>query len=730
MSSKGQISFSDFSKALDDLTAAGGQYFGGMELASKSLAAMQEGLKEAVNSLAASFGEMLLPAAIAVVSALTDIANAINESPLIKGLLVGALVAITGYLGAMAVKAGIAFAAQMSLNLAIGALNPVVLATTIAVAGLAAGYTVYAANSQKAKKEAEDFAYQQKQQNGAIRDATAALNDYINALEQVDDAKVKMELDFARKERDAIIESINDITQALAKAYRDGNLSRSDYLKQLLEENARELQNANNSILAIQELMDDRRTNWIEKMFNGSQEAKIQKINEQLAIASGYLSGSNLSESDRTKLQAIVRDLNEELQRLQNRGEDINEKARKWKEDWAKVWGQFQADQSIDPFAGIELERGKKLADAWNNYVRGANKETIDQVNAYYDAQRGEIIKQLADEEARIQRELTKTKIDDLEYEREEALRIIKELEAKRISAAADSEEEIQRIREQFAKMRKDTELQFTVKIEQTQLDEARDAVRNWQKELSDSLLTGIMNLKTFSDEAAVILADLSAQLIELSASAALSGFEEFGRALGEGENAAESMGRALAAMSKQILDQLPMMFLQAGLQLIANGQWAMGLGFIAAAGSTAIISGYVDGASSHAKGGVFDEYGQAARAFAEGGAFTNQIVSSPTYFAHGGGLGLMGEAGPEAIMPLTRMPNGDLGVQTASGGANVIVNIINNSGAEVRQEETETAEGGKQIDVIIGDMVNSHIASGKADRVMGGRFGLRAAGV
>jgi tape measure domain-containing protein len=63
MSSDGQISFADFSKALDDLTAAGGQYFGGMELASKSLAAMQEGLKEAVNSLAASFGDMLLPAA-------------------------------------------------------------------------------------------------------------------------------------------------------------------------------------------------------------------------------------------------------------------------------------------------------------------------------------------------------------------------------------------------------------------------------------------------------------------------------------------------------------------------------------------------------------------------------------------------------------------------------------------------------------------------------------------
>jgi hypothetical protein len=62
------------------------------------------------------------------------------------------------YLAAMAVKAGVAFAAQMKLNFAAGALNPAVLAATLAVAGLAAGYTVYAANQQKAAREAENFA--------------------------------------------------------------------------------------------------------------------------------------------------------------------------------------------------------------------------------------------------------------------------------------------------------------------------------------------------------------------------------------------------------------------------------------------------------------------------------------------------------------------------------------------------------------------------------------------
>lgn len=56
---------------------------------------------------------------------------------------------------------------------------------------------------------------------------------------------------------------------------------------------------------------------------------------------------------------------------------------------------------------------------------------------------------------------------------------------------------------------------------------------------------------------------------------------------------------------------------------------------------------------------------------FANGGAFTNSIVTSPTLFrfANGGQLGEMGEAGPEAIMPLKRGPNGSLGVQMHGGG-------------------------------------------------------------
>jgi len=254
--------------------------------------------------------------------------------------------------------------------------------------------------------------------------------------------------------------------------------------------------------------------------------------------------------------------------------------------------------------------------------------------------------------------------------------------------------------------------------------------------ERAEKLIGQLKKVKPEADDAEEAIKSLGKSLIDLGSGAVLSGLEELGRAFGQGTKAEEAMQDALTSMSQEILNALPNLFLQAGLQLIAQGEWALGLGFIAAAGSAALVKGFIDGrieeersAKANAHGNVFNAAG--IQTFARGGAFTNQVVQNPTLFKFARGTGLMGEAGPEAIIPLTRMANGDLGVQTANGGgAQVTVNIINNTGAEVRQEETENADGSKQYDIIIGEMVNRHLSSGKADRALGGRYGLRAAGV
>jgi len=78
------------------------------------------------------------------------------------------------------------------------------------------------------------------------------------------------------------------------------------------------------------------------------------------------------------------------------------------------------------------------------------------------------------------------------------------------------------------------------------------------------------------------------------------------------------------------------------------------------------------------ADGGVF-QGGAQITAFANGG-----VVSGPTTFPMNNGMGLMGEAGPEAIMPLKRGTNGKLGVET-SGNQQPINMTFNISTPDVR---------------------------------------------
>ena len=121
---------------------------------------------------------------------------------------------------------------------------------------------------------------------------------------------------------------------------------------------------------------------------------------------------------------------------------------------------------------------------------------------------------------------------------------------------------------------------------------------------------------------------------------------------------------------------------------------------------------------------------------------YSNSVLTGPTLFgfdklhafATGAALGVGGEAGTEAVMPLTRVGN-DLGVRAMinvvgsgqSAAPKVTVNTYNQaSGAEAETRQTTSANGDVQIDTVILDVVKGGAGRGMFDSVFKDRYALR----
>lgn len=182
-----------------------------------------------------------------------------------------------------------------------------------------------------------------------------------------------------------------------------------------------------------------------------------------------------------------------------------------------------------------------------------------------------------------------------------------------------------------------------------------------------------------------------------------------------------------LASMQKIILNAMLVNSLKSagGGGLFGSLGGLFGGGDATSAGSTP--SGAYSGAASglkFAKGGVFDSPNLSH--------FSNSIISSPTMFKFAKGDGLMGEAGPEAVMPLTRTPNGTLGVRmvgttAAGGGGGEIhitqhINVSGNGDAALNRAMQEAArqgaaDGAKKARQ---DMLSDFQTNGQARRMLG----------
>jgi lambda family phage tail tape measure protein len=180
---------------------------------------------------------------------------------------------------------------------------------------------------------------------------------------------------------------------------------------------------------------------------------------------------------------------------------------------------------------------------------------------------------------------------------------------------------------------------------------------------------------------------------------------------------AADAMQSALSGISSNIVDMLNgnkaswkdwgisvMKVIEQVMvnMMIANAASSIGSLFGGAASSSAssgtALQSYGANLQFNAKGGVYSS--------ADLSQYSNSVVSSPTMFAFAKGAGLMGEAGPEVIMPLTRAADGSLGVRalgnggvTPGGGGAPQVNIhIDGNGNTQTQASGGYEQFGKEV--------------------------------
>lgn len=177
----------------------------------------------------------------------------------------------------------------------------------------------------------------------------------------------------------------------------------------------------------------------------------------------------------------------------------------------------------------------------------------------------------------------------------------------------------------------------------------------------------------------------------------------------------------AFAKLTQQILDDLLRIAIRSQIVAPLSGSLQGLFSGSFTSNEAAFQSSRTTGFQDLGSGGLASRKGNVLP-FAQGG-----IVTRPTSFPLSTGTGLMAEAGaPEAVVPLTRTSNGDLGVQAVP--SNVTVNVNNQAGVDVDVQSQQN--GNNQIlDITITKAVNNAINTGRLDKSLSANYGLSRKG-
>ncbi|HRW16074.1 MAG: phage tail tape measure protein [Rhodobacteraceae bacterium] len=201
-------------------------------------------------------------------------------------------------------------------------------------------------------------------------------------------------------------------------------------------------------------------------------------------------------------------------------------------------------------------------------------------------------------------------------------------------------------------------------------------------------------------------LSRLEAQFVELEGTmAGLEGVTSTFRSELEGvQGSMKDAGREASGMSRSVSGSLRRAFdgvIFDGKRL-SDALATIGKGISGTVLNQALAP--VQGAVSSAVGGGLQSVLGGLLPFAQGAAFSGGrvaafarggVVDGPTHFPMRGGVGLMGEAGPEAILPLARGSDGRLGIRSDAGGGGTVHVTMNISTPDVegfRKSQSQVA--------------------------------------
>ena len=701
MVTEGKIGFPELEKAFQFMTNEGGQFSGMMEKLSESTLGKFSTTMDNAKLALASFGEVMQPTA----NALLDFANDFFEG--IQNMDEGTKAFVTGFSSIVAIS-GPTILAIKGIKVALAGLaaNPVVLAiagVTAGVATLGGAIAALSTNAEKNKRALEENenayrgllqAYEQENEGKAIdAELTAKLIElYPDLTKELIANKTTVE------EAAKALEEYNE-QQAImrsAPALADLSVYLADYknAQQTIAEGWEIVNKAKTKAEALA-----RKQEFVDPYLESLDEAKFkvdlfaEDAKRQLALI-GKTLDENFNIVDMPKVEIEV-----EADVDVNPPEPKPEEKKKWQEWFKEVTGVK------DNFT-LGVEAGKLYVEGLEEELKNA-QALSEALGEKFDMN-----------------DFLKGQMSDIKAVIEELLSIPAEEINLPFELIDDSIEELIKKYKVLAEKTKE--------VTTESIDSWDDYVRNWVSNIFDEFQFLDQSMKGFAQDMMVSLASVSLDGL-------ISGLEKMGEALGKGEDGASAFKDSMVTLLQTMIDNLPTMLLNAGLQLIGTGNWQIGLALIGMSGITALTKGLVNGAYSddveaNANGGVYGASDYTT--FAKGGAFTNAVIDSPTFFkfakGSGFGNGLMGEAGPEAIMPLKRSSDGSLGVDaTGVGGTtNVIVEINNYTSEEISTTETENSDGQKTIQVTIGKMINAHLSQGKADKVMSARYGVNARGV